>query len=381
MFFYGVNNYKACLQHWLLLTAVLLVALKGGVAPAGAQEIRMELKEHFVLGTSEEDPINMFGDPVVVRSDNSGSIYVFDQLSMRIKVFDSNGHALGVLGERGSGPGEFHSISAGWVTPQGKILVYDQFNTRITTIFPTGEIKTIRTSPNSILWLRDLVPYNGDYLGLYRISSTSRLVHRWDSTFSTLRDRFVDFEDWPLSNMSFMNTLTYFNLGRIIVWRKHLIMAPPVCDGNLLAYDLDLAAPEPSYRLKGTPPNKPPIVSISESEIDRNPAAVELNYSHERDVALVNCWSVGLSVTHDDILAHFSVRQRGSGKIIFVEMFDKDRNLVGGHSIDWLADPINETPFVPVLIYPGSGDRLFITDYRSGVPLVRVLSVELLRDS
>ena len=84
MFFYGVNNYKACLQHWLLLTAVLLVALKGSIAPASAQEIRMELKEHFVLGTSEEDPINMFGDPVVVRSDNSGSIYVFVCIQMNL---------------------------------------------------------------------------------------------------------------------------------------------------------------------------------------------------------------------------------------------------------------------------------------------------------
>ena len=178
-----------------------------------------------------------------------------------------------------------------------------------------------------------------------------------------------------------MSALTYFNAGRIVIWHKHLVMAPPVCNGYLLVYDLDLTIPELNYQLKGIPPNKPPIVSINESEIDRTPAAVVLNHSQGRDAGLINCWSVGLSVIGDNVLAHFSVRQEGRTKTIFVELFDTNGNFVGGHSIDWLADPVNEDPFVPVLIYPGLDDRLFVIDRRGNVPLVRVLSVELLRDS
>ena len=128
-------------------------------------------------------------------------------------------------------------------------------------------------------------------------------------------------------------------------------------------------------------PNKPPIVSISESEIEHTPAAVVLNHPQGRDAALINCWSVGLSVIDNDVLAHFSVRQEGRGKIIFVELFDQNGNFVGGHNINRLADPVNEDPYAPVLIYPGLGDRLFVIDHRGSVPLVRVLSVELLRDS
>ncbi len=377
-----IGKRKSPTWHWLLLASVVLMnGLIVGIPFSIAQEIRMELKEHFVLGTSEEDSIDMFGNPVVIRSDNSGNIYVFDQLSMRIKVFDSNGHVLRSLGGRGNEPGEFYSISTGWVTPRGRVILYDQFNTRITTISPRGEIDVIDTSPDSILWLRDLVPYGGDYYGLYRIPSSSSLVHHWDSTFSTLQGQFADFEDWPFSNTSFMDALTYFDAGRIIVWREQLVMAPPVCDGNLLAYDLNLATPGLNYRLRGTSPNSPLIVDVNESEIDRIPATVVLNYSGKKYTALVNCWSVGLKVIGDDVLAHFSVRQKGRRKIIFVDLFDKNGIFIGGHSLDELEDPTNEDPFAPISIFPGLDDRLFVIDHRGSVPLVRVMSIELLHDS
>ena len=101
----NIDKQKPSAWFWWLLTAVVLTGLKVSAPLAIAQEIRMEFKEHFVLGTSEEDSINMFGDPVVVRFDNSGNIYVFDQLSMRIKIFDSNGHVSGALGGREKGEG------------------------------------------------------------------------------------------------------------------------------------------------------------------------------------------------------------------------------------------------------------------------------------
>ena len=367
---------------WRLVSLALLFLFGSRIIsqPVFAQDVRLELKERFVLGLSEEDSRNMFGHPVTVRFDGAGNIYVFDQLSMKIKIFSSKGEVLRTLGDRGSASGKFNSMTTGWVNKDGTVVVFDEFNTRVTTFSPSGAIQVTETSQDTILWVRDVVPYGPDYFALYRLSSTRSLVHRWNSTFTMLYEQFADVTDWPLADNPFITNLSYFQAGRIIMWQEDLILAPPVCGGHLLAYSVLEKTPSLAYRLHGMAQIAPPIVPIPEPQIDTTDMAVVLNHPKGRHAAVVNCWSIGLSIVEDEVLAHFTARQEGRDKIIFVELFDLNGNVIGSHKLDWLTDVENEDPYVPLFVYPGLDSGLFVIDYRGTVPLVRVLSADLQRD-
>ena len=377
-FMFVVLHAGKSLWSYGILFAGLVVIMSGMLAvPSLGQTVHLELNERFILGTSNEDPRNMFGDPVAVRGDSSGNIYVFDQLSMRIKVFNSSGHSLRVFGGRGRAVGKYNSISAAWVTPPGEVLVFDEFNSRITSLSPLGSINSTATSPISILWLRDLVPYGADYLALYRMEETNWIVHRWNATFTSLRSRYARVSDWPLSHTRFIRELSFLNPGRIVIWQDSAILAPPVCDGILLVYDLDNPHHGIADRFRGVSPRYPPIKAVSESEIDNTPGAVILNHSTGRDAAIVNCWTVGLMVVDNRYLAHFSVRQERTSKVFHVELFDERGTLVGNHEVEGLADIGNEEPFVPLLVYSGWDGSVYVLDYRATAPVVRVYNVQM----
>jgi len=124
----------------------------------------------------------------------------------------------------------------------------------------------------------------------------------------------------------------------------------------------------------GVPPRSPPfeIVSVKAGG-DLPDDATIISDAEGRRAARVHCWSIGLVPLSDGYLIHFSARQRESGKIIFVELFDQRGKLIGAHALDALAAPGDKVPAAPILVFSGIEDnRLLVVDRRSSYPLVRV---------
>ncbi len=70
---------------------------------------------------------------------NSGNIYFYDSPDRQIKVFDSNGKFIRIIGRKGRGPGEIEQTTGFDLTPSGKLVCLDFGNYRTSFFDPDGK--------------------------------------------------------------------------------------------------------------------------------------------------------------------------------------------------------------------------------------------------
>ena len=111
------------------------------------------------IGADVGDPDYEFGHVTSIQVDPEGLIYVFDRMASEIRVYDQAGAFLRSMGGRGEGPGEFSGGAAGaFLTRDGRLLVPDLGNQRISAMSPQGE-----------------------FLGSVMVSYASGFPVRWDA--------------------------------------------------------------------------------------------------------------------------------------------------------------------------------------------------------
>ena len=64
----------------------------------------------LIIGHPDQSIDNQLGEPIAVRTNGKGQIFVADRASMQIKVYDEWGNFQQSIGGRGRGPGEFHEM-------------------------------------------------------------------------------------------------------------------------------------------------------------------------------------------------------------------------------------------------------------------------------
>jgi hypothetical protein len=102
--------------------------------------------EELKIGTAGGDPNYQFGTVAAVDVGSDGSIYVLDQQSQHVRVFDSEGTYLRTIGGPGGGPGELSQQPGGLVVTSGDtLLVPDIGHQRITRF--TGAGQTVGSFP------------------------------------------------------------------------------------------------------------------------------------------------------------------------------------------------------------------------------------------
>ena len=94
-----------------------------GLWPAGQGP---EVRDELTIGTSEGDPNYQFAQIAGIDATSDGTIYVLDQQTRQIQVFDPAGTFVKTIGGPGSGPGEFSQMTMGLIATAGDtILVPD----------------------------------------------------------------------------------------------------------------------------------------------------------------------------------------------------------------------------------------------------------------
>jgi hypothetical protein len=102
--------------------------------------------EELKIGTAGGDPNYQFGTIAAVDVGSDGSVYVLDQQSQHVRVFDREGTYLRTIGGPGSGPGELSQQPVGLVVTRGDTLfVPDVGHQRITRY--TGAGQTVGSFP------------------------------------------------------------------------------------------------------------------------------------------------------------------------------------------------------------------------------------------
>ena len=118
----------------------------------------------IIIGEEGQPPEHQLGQPVAVRTDRQGHIYIADRLSKQIKVFDEQGRYVRSIGGRGRGPGEFQDFEFMELTPEGHLAFLDRGNARFIVITTDGEeIATFAYSfedqfyPQAVRYLDDVI--------------------------------------------------------------------------------------------------------------------------------------------------------------------------------------------------------------------------------
>lgn len=97
-----------------------------------------------------------FGMVADLAVDAQGSIYVLDQQSQRVKVYDAAGAFVRFLGGPGRGPGELSQWATDvLVRPDGSVLVPDYAQSRLSVYGPDGALRetlAIPRRPHGISW-------------------------------------------------------------------------------------------------------------------------------------------------------------------------------------------------------------------------------------
>lgn len=96
------------------------------------------LAERASIGTIEGDDAYMLGRVGSIAVTSRGDVLVLDTQVPVIRKYDANGTHLVDIGRSGGGPGEFKSPEAMNVLPDGRIVVRDPGNARITVLNPDG---------------------------------------------------------------------------------------------------------------------------------------------------------------------------------------------------------------------------------------------------
>ncbi|WP_419941213.1 6-bladed beta-propeller [Candidatus Palauibacter sp.] len=80
------------------------------------------------LGNLDGDGPAVFGSIIDVELDERGHIYVLDEISRNLRIFDAAGEPVARMGRQGAGPMEFRSPNAFALLTDGRIVVHDRGN-------------------------------------------------------------------------------------------------------------------------------------------------------------------------------------------------------------------------------------------------------------
>lgn len=127
--------------------ALALLAATGGAA--GDTTIRTvdepvhrgvaTLVEELSIGVADGEEHDMLGEIADIALAPDGSLFALDRQVPVIRHYDAMGRFLGNVGRSGQGPGEYRIVSGIAVDREGRLVVWDTGNWRVSIYAPNGD--------------------------------------------------------------------------------------------------------------------------------------------------------------------------------------------------------------------------------------------------
>jgi len=142
-----------------------------------------------------DSPLHLVRVPTFVAVDSAGRIFVHNEATEQIEVYNQGGQFLATRGRKGGGPGEYQYVGSLDVRPDGTLLVVDDGKTAIVSFGPDGAVLPQRSFA-ALGYAYGGIAYLGDTAVFYgrERDADGRPVHaiRWvaadrDTTLATLR--------------------------------------------------------------------------------------------------------------------------------------------------------------------------------------------------
>lgn len=348
----------------------------------------VKIVEELVLGKNNIQSLNeSFGRIKDVAVGQEGTIYVADEGSMNIKVFNKTGDYIGSIGRRGRGPGEFLSLREITISNKNKLVVVDIRQFRISKFNKDGEIlDTYLMSKKS----QDVVFFNQ----IWQLKDNKNLVlakkfgrnynddsifHIWDQNFENELNKFGSFKSLGF-NEGFSVKIASMAVGSFTFLNDNqLIFAPSIYSGKLFTFKkkngqwqegIEINGHNfeiPSYKnfSKGTGPEKAPTLHTPEGEFK----------------GFIYVSSMGVFRLENGNVAHFSIKTPALNTdkekwILGVELFDQSNNYLGYHELDSI--PVSMDNLIkPQIKAKDQKDHFYMISHKNGIPVVRVFTLDI----
>lgn len=355
-----------------LLPVLLLCSLVGlhcTTESTSDDSLSISFEETLRLGTNDSSAANhqLFSDPAHVAVGENGTLFVVDRSGTSIRVYDKEDTFQRSIGKQGNGPGEFQRITALHVD-DGRLLVADQRQARITELSPTGSVQdTYQLS--EVPRIGQLTDYTNDRYVVVG-ASNGRLVHVVDSTFHTVHSSLVPKSEVETTDHKLETVAVNFLPGHVAVLDDdRMIYAPSLYPGTVYEYSRTDTSWTQSAEYRGYGKHDPPVTFTPLNQANR--VDLPLTLQEGRYAAQFHSVSWALSADDDGTITHVFSQEQGDGLSLTLERFTAEGHFLGAAVIDTASAPME----LDALAVRPRG-TLFLSDTRE-VPQLRRLTWRL----
>lgn len=348
------------------LLVLSLIMLQGCSGSSGDDEstgsepnrLNIQFEVEYVIGEDANTaPEELLGVVNTIKTDDSGYVYITDEQSPLIRVYDNLGKFLRTVGREGDGPGEFTNTPAIEINNSNELVAFSGGN--VAVFSREGELlSNTRVNTETLVWPRHNFRQLAD--GRFVVVRKPRdmenspdeelnrmhasALHLYDSSFENRLESIADL----FSLMETDNDFLRFNMsdndpGRI--WPEEdgsLWFAPSNYEGRLFKFEENAQGWIVTDTLEGHILVEESVTSGEDAE-DLENAIVVVTYGADTPSGIktlrgqINSESLGVFKLNDGRLIHFSNQHLDEETQVLVEVFDIDGKLDGIGSLDGVS--------------------------------------------
>lgn len=346
------------------LTGILFGCTSDQSSPAPT----IHFEETLRIGSDDPEAPDhqLYSQVAAATVDRNGTIYAVDARNGGVRVYNEDGTFQRTIGERGQGPGAFRGVSAMHVDAQGRLLVADPAQSRITAFSRSGELLDTYSLPG-VRRVTDLVPLSDARYALVG-AGKGHLVHVVDSTFSTAQVRLVPRESVQATDHKLGRVITPYFAGSVAVLDDgRLVFAPGFHTGALRVFTKTDTAWTRTATYESPAGRDMPVTITKADNAER--VDLPIRMQNGTFAAQMHAASWGLHTPPGKGLVHVFAQESDAGLELTVERFTMGGTHRGATVVD-TASALNVTP----LTMDGNGN-LYLSDTRE-VPTLRRLTWE-----
>ncbi|MEX2402707.1 MAG: 6-bladed beta-propeller, partial [Balneolales bacterium] len=306
-------------------------------------QLTVHFEEEFVIGHDESTPDEYLADPLEIRTDQNGMIYIPDSYTS-IKVYDAEGSFQHQIGRSGDGPGEFRRISAIEINGQNELITFDSNRRHITRFSDAGNVlETQLAERETMIWPEYSRQISENrYLLLRKSRETSEagdeqlqfqsfVMHLFDITFENRIASFGHVDSLMDQSAEFASLYPqHFGAGHF--WpgeNGDIWYVPGLYDGRIFRFQENSGGWSMNQTIRGHVIPQQPVVDVDNG----TEGSLIVNMYTSSDVisyrGKVHSESLGVFILNDGRLIHFSSQLDEGERRTLIEVFSSEGELEG----------------------------------------------------
>lgn len=368
---------------WILICCLFGLSCLGRAKPEIHETLKVDLHEILTISALVEDPNQgpLIGLPNFVTTDSVGNIYVGDELTSNVKVYDSKGAYLQIISGRGREDGKLLHLTAMYMTARDELIIADNVNARITRFSMDGNVLSTHPFDHTImLWPRRFTEIQlNEFAFIYAMPSDTiaqeNLIHVFDSNFSNEMYSFIPASDYGDIDHPFVASKAGFNPGYFRQMPNgDILYAPYIYEKRIYRYIKKEGGWKKSQVIEGHTEVEEAIIHVDERPYPQGTTTIR---AEGVLAAIVKSESLGVFTLKDGRIIHFTSSRFGNYRVVGVELFSQKGDFIGYGILDnlTLKNPdFAQSPFW--VSWKDQQDKFYFLDRRSP-PAVIVANLEI----